>query len=58
MPAVGDRHDDGIGWVQEWTGDAWAPVCPTDDVPMSGRDDQGWLRCDVCGKRTFEMEPR
>ncbi len=57
-PRVGERHDDGIGWARVWDGEAWVPVCPADDVPMSVRDGQGWLCCPSCGKRITEMAPR
>jgi hypothetical protein len=48
-PALGERcRPDGSAWTLEWVGDAWAPVCPTDDVPMTVHDGCGRLVCVVC----------
>jgi hypothetical protein len=52
---VGDRHRSPGALDLEWTGDVWAPVCPTDDVPMADRDEQGWLCCGVCRMRAVEV---
>lgn len=51
-PKVGDRNHDGR--TLEWTGDAWAPVCSVDDIPMTGHDEIGWLCCSVCGLRAID----
>jgi hypothetical protein len=52
MPTVGERHQaPGAALPSEWTGTAWTPVCPVDDVPMGGRDEQGWLCCQECWQR-------
>ena len=49
---AGERFDEpGAAHELEWTGVLWAPVCPTDDVPMVARNPGGWLCCGVCGKR-------
>lgn len=53
-PVEGERFDEGYGHVLEWTGEVWAPVCPTDDTPMDDRDRQGWLRCGTCGVRSVD----
>ena len=54
-PKVGERfHPDG-GLIQEWNGAAWTVVCPTDDVPLSDRDEHGWLRCHVCLVRSVDL---
>lgn len=55
---VGDRHDNGNGTFQEWTGAVWALVCPECDVPMAGRDPDGWLACELCGIRAVEAVER
>lgn len=44
----GDRHREPGMLDSEWTGEIEAPVCPIDDVPMHGRDRDGWLICQVC----------
>jgi hypothetical protein len=38
----------------EWTGDVWAPVCPTDNIPMTSRDEAGWLRCGTCKRKAVD----
>lgn len=49
-PKVGARSvDEYNGRVIQWTGDAWASVCPQDDIPMADHDGQGWLCCAACG---------
>jgi hypothetical protein len=47
---AGDRHRADGQLDSEWTGTVWTSVCPTDDVPMQGRDRIGWLICQVCGR--------
>lgn len=55
-PTVGDRDRPGGGSLDlEWTGDAWTPVCPADDVPMDTRDGDGWLCCQVCHVRAVDL---
>lgn len=57
-PQPGERAPDNMtGRVMEWTGSQWAPVCPVDDIPMGGRDDEGWLTCERCGRRPFDPQP-
>lgn len=49
--------------ANEWTGTAWTPVCPVDDVPLLDRQWEpiegggglGWLACQVCGRRHSEL---
>lgn len=55
-PNVGDRFNEpDAAHLLEWTGDLWAPVCPTDDIPMVARDGAGWLICGTCGVRATEV---
>jgi len=55
---IGDRHW-GVGWRdQVWTGEVWTLVCPVDDLPMSGRDDTGYLCCAVCGFLATDVPSR
>lgn len=52
MPEVGERHQAaGLEKWMEWTGDAWTAVCPTDDVALTARDDEGQLICPTCRRR-------
>jgi hypothetical protein len=55
-PRIGSRYNDqpGTTRVLEWTGEAWTPVCPTDDVAMKIRDAEGWLVCHICGVRAAD----
>lgn len=59
MPEIGERHQEpGEALPSQWTGDAWTPVCPVDDVPLLDRQWEGvlgWLACQVCGKRYNEL---
>jgi hypothetical protein len=52
---IGDRHRNPGALDIEWDGQSWAPVCPTDDVAMRDRDEQGWLRCGVCLVRAGDV---
>lgn len=53
---VGERTGPGDdGFVMEWTGTEWAPVCPTDNVALKARDGQGWLYCTICRKRVDRL---
>jgi hypothetical protein len=51
-PRVGDRTDDAK--PLEWTGEVWAPVCPTCDKPMDTYDAEARLRCGRCGLRAVD----
>jgi hypothetical protein len=55
---AGERVTTDEGWVMEWDGSTWAPVCPKDNVPMAARDRGGWLYCTVCRTRVdkFDLE--
>jgi hypothetical protein len=56
MPTTGERfHDPASAWVLEWTGQAWAPLCPADRIAMSVRDGVGCPRCPACGKRVTDV---
>lgn len=54
MPRLGERYDEGVGHVLQWTGTQWTPVCPKDDKPMFVYDGQGWLCCGICGLRAAD----
>ena len=56
MPVLGERYQEpGEALPSEWTGKAWAPMCPVDDVPMGGLDEQGWLCCQECWRRYNDL---
>jgi predicted RNA-binding Zn-ribbon protein involved in translation (DUF1610 family) len=48
-PKVGDRQDG-----MEWTGTAWAPICPVCDVAMTEHNARAELCCPVCGVSFIE----
>ena len=48
-PKLGDRHDDGVGHILQWTGTELTPVCPKCDKPMLVYNDKGRLSCGICG---------
>lgn len=53
---VGDRHVEDGQVVDELTAaGTWAPVCPVDDVPLTGRDGAGWLMCPACRRTPKEL---
>lgn len=55
MTAIGEREDDpSSAHVLEWTGSAWAPVCPTDGVAIVEYVG-GWLTCGTCGVRADRL---
>lgn len=56
MPTVGERYQEpDMPLANEWTGQAWTSVCPVDDAPLSDWDGEGWLCCQVCGRRHNEL---
>jgi len=52
-PQPGDRVDG-----MEWTGVAWAVVCPADDLPLTDYGPLGDLCCPRCGVTDRELVRR